>query len=118
MPPAQAAGLIKSSELVEGMSSAREHLRELSKYLREELKNMGLNTLTSSTQIIPIVIGDEKKTMLACSLMRDRNIYTPAVIWPATSRGQGRLRVSLISNHTKDDVDQLLSNISEVVRQI
>lgn len=118
MPPALAVGLIKSVDLVESAEKEREGLKNISIYFRQKAKVLGFNTMSSTTQIIPIHVGDEKKTMIFAQKMRERKIHTPAVIWPATPRGAGRLRISLIATHTIEDIDKLLENLSEVGMEI
>lgn len=114
MPPAQAAALVVATKEVEGAVEERKHLKDISAYLRGEVKKQGFSTLGSTTQIVPIVIGGEKETMQLSQLLRKKQIEAPAVIWPATPRNQGRLRVSLISHHTKEDVDRLIGALKEV----
>jgi len=57
--------------------------------------------------IIPIIIGDETKTVDAATKLRERNIFVPAIRYPTVARGKARLRVTLTAAHSSEDVTQL-----------
>jgi 8-amino-7-oxononanoate synthase len=58
--------------------------------------------------IIPILIGDEKKTVEAAAALREQEIFIPAIRYPTVARGKARLRVTLTAKHSSKDVSQLI----------
>jgi 8-amino-7-oxononanoate synthase len=60
-----------------------------------------------SGAIIPILIGDEKKTVAAAEKLRAQNIFIPAIRHPTVARGKARLRVTLTAAHSSGDISQL-----------
>ncbi len=58
--------------------------------------------------IIPLIIGDEAKTVELASKLRGQNIFIPAIRYPTVARGAARLRVTLTAAHTTEDVSELL----------
>ncbi|MBA4150250.1 MAG: 8-amino-7-oxononanoate synthase [Verrucomicrobia bacterium] len=64
--------------------------------------------------IIPIIIGDETKTLEAAAALRERGIFVPAVRYPTVARGVARLRVTLTAAHSNDDVTRLLAALKEL----
>ncbi len=64
--------------------------------------------------ILPVIIGDEARTMEAASALRDQGLFIPAIRFPTVARGRARLRVTLTANHTADDVTALNSALADL----
>jgi 7-keto-8-aminopelargonate synthetase-like enzyme len=58
--------------------------------------------------IIPLIVGDENKTVQAAAKLREHGIFVPAIRYPTVARGQARLRVTLTASHSSEDVSQLV----------
>lgn len=107
-------GLTKAVEIVEKETWRREKLLENAKYLREKLRENGFNCLDSETQIIPVLIGDEKKAIKVTELLLEKGIFIPTARWPAVSKGQARLRITVSCEHTKEQIDILISELEKL----
>ena len=59
--------------------------------------------------IVPIMVGDEKKTVEVAAALRERGIFVPAIRYPTVARGKARLRVTVTAAHMAKDVSQLAS---------
>jgi len=62
---------------------------------------------TSTSAIIPFIIGDEAKAVELASKLREQNIFIPAIRYPTVARGSARLRVTLTAAHTPENVTEL-----------
>ncbi|MCX6718453.1 MAG: aminotransferase class I/II-fold pyridoxal phosphate-dependent enzyme [Candidatus Staskawiczbacteria bacterium] len=111
-------GLIKAIEIAEKEPWRRKKLLENAEYLRGKLKELNFNTGASNTQIMPIIIGDEKKAMQASNLLLERNIFIPAARWPAVPQKQARLRTTLTCDHTFEQIDYLVDTLVEIRKKI
>ncbi len=118
IPPAIAAGIIEAIEIVATEPQRREKLWKNVHYFKEHLHQNGFNTLGSETQIIPIFIGDEKKAVKVARRLLELGFFTPCVRWPAVSHGQSRLRLTLMSEHTKEQIDSLVKALIQVRTEI
>lgn len=116
--PPVVCGLIESIKIVEKEAWRREKLLENSEYLRFNLKKSGFNTLASATQIIPILIGDEKKAVRASELLFKRGIFIPAARWPAVPRRAARLRIAVMAEHSREQIDKLLEIMIKIKKEI
>jgi len=67
--------------------------------------------------IVPILIGDEKKTVEAAATLRERGIFVPAIRYPTVARGAARLRVTLTAANTADEVNQLAVALEQIINQ-
>ena len=114
MTPATAGAALGAITVAESEPKWREKLLENSNYLREGFKKIGYNTLNSQTQIIPILIGEDKKAIEFSRKLFEKNIYGPAVRWPAVEKGRARIRIAVMAGHTKEQIDYLLKTCEEI----
>lgn len=118
MLPASSAALIEGLKVIQEEPELKTKLIDNSEYLRNGFKNLGFNTLNSSTQIIPILIGEEKKAMQFTKELFLKNIFGPSVRWPAVERGQSRIRFTVMSTHTREQLDYLLEACSSIGKEL
>jgi 8-amino-7-oxononanoate synthase len=90
-------------------------LHDISSYMREGLKKLGVDIIESQTPIIPIYTYEDEKTFIACKLLLERGVYVNPVISPATPPGQSLLRTSYTATHTREQMDHAMRSIKEVL---
>ncbi|QDQ25967.1 aminotransferase class I/II-fold pyridoxal phosphate-dependent enzyme [Chitinimonas arctica] len=113
IPAGVAAGLIRSVELMEQEPERLAKLWANIRYLRSALQAAGFNTEHSESAVIPIVIGDEQKTMAMGRSVRQRGLFCQTVVFPGVAVGDARLRISVLSTHTQEDLDQAIAIFTE-----
>jgi 7-keto-8-aminopelargonate synthetase-like enzyme len=59
------------------------------------------------TQILPIVLGDDGRAVAASRALLDRGLFVQAIRPPTVPEGTARLRLTLSSAHTRDEVSAL-----------
>jgi 8-amino-7-oxononanoate synthase len=112
--PVSTAAIIAGLDVVQEEPNLRARLIQNGDKLRSGLKRLGFNTLTSVTQIIPILFGSDSKAIAASKLFFEAGIIAPNVRWPAVPRNSSRIRLVVMSQHTPEQIDRLL-NVSESV---
>ena len=65
--------------------------------------------INSDTQVIPIIIGDEKKTMDFGKYLFDNGIYAQPIRYPTVPKNQARLRISVTAWLSTNEIDYALS---------
>ncbi len=115
--PAAAAAATAAIELTQ---SAEGETRRKDLWLLIELLNSKLKIKNSKPEsaIIPLILGDEAKTLAAAAQLREQNIFVPAIRYPTVARGAARLRISLTAAHTSADVSELLNALADLKFQI
>ncbi len=113
--PASVACARKSLEILKREPERVENLRNISNYMRNGLKNLGVDLIEAETPIIPIYVYDDKKAFIACKMLLERGVYVNPVVSPATPVGQALLRTSYTSTHTKEQMDEAMTKIKEVL---
>ena len=94
-PPAVAAALDAALALIETDSSSRDRLRHLANLLRNLLNQAGIDTGRSTSQIIPVIIGDNERTCRISAELQQHGFDVRAIRSPAVPPGTARLRISV-----------------------
>ncbi len=68
------------------------------------LKSSGFNTMDSTTHIVPVLIGDPKKTVSLSSFLKSFGIEVPPIRKPTVPQNTERLRFSLNLDVTTSDL--------------
>ena len=111
LPPSVLAASIKSLEIIKSNKSLIKKPLESAIFFS---KIVGLETPVSP--IVPIVLGDENKT-LNLSRYLNRNGYLVGAIRPPTvPKGTSRLRVAFNSSHTKFQIKNLANLIKNKLK--
>lgn len=118
LPPSVLAANLAAVRFVRGNPSYGSQLLKISNNLREYLKSLGFNTLKSSSQIIPIILGDSKRTLMAQDFLSNIGIFVAAIREPTVPKNSARLRVSLRSDLTVDELEFIKQSFFSLAGQI
>ncbi len=108
LPPSVLGAIDAAMDLMPAMDREREELFKMADHLRNALQGLGFNTSTSSTHIIPIVIGDEEKTMALSGWLEDNGILAVTFRYPSVTRGDSRIRLTLSAAHKWEHIELLI----------
>jgi 8-amino-7-oxononanoate synthase len=116
LPPSVVAAALEALRILESKPTlGRELLRRASTF-RERLQKAGFNTGNSASQIIPIIIGENKKALLLAERLRKQNILATAIRPPSVPEGTARIRLSVTLAHSESDLEQAAEQIIEAAR--
>ncbi len=114
LPASNVATVRKALEIIRGEPERRAQLWDNTDYMMKNFQQIGYDTGESSTPIIPLVIGDEKKTFLIWKDLMKAGVYTNPVITPAVPRERSLLRTSYMATHTRDQLDFCLDKFLKI----
>jgi 8-amino-7-oxononanoate synthase len=109
LPPPVLGAADAVLELLPQMQNARDHLQRQVMRLRDALQKQGWNCGESTTQIMPVIIGEEQATLDLANALRENGILTLAVRPPTVPREMSRLRLSLSAAHSAEDINRLIA---------
>jgi 8-amino-7-oxononanoate synthase len=112
MPPYIAGQIRAALALARGAEAERLHLRAIAGMLREEIAAAGLRFGTSSTQIVPVMLGTNEAALDVASQLQRDGFAVKAIRPPTVPAGTARIRISLTSTITVDDIHRLGAAIS------
>lgn len=108
IPPPAVAAVSKALELIIDGDELRKSVMKNAKHLKSGLNELGFNTGSSVTPIIPVIIGEAMKTFVFWKELFKAGVYTNPVRAPAVPVGKELLRTSLMATHTEDDINEAL----------
>ena len=112
--PASTAAVLASLDIMENEPELIEKLWANTDRMRKGVQDMGYNTGTSCTPIIPLIIGDNDKVIKMRKMLFDRGLFVNPVVSPAVPPNQTLIRLSLMATHTFEQIDFALNNLYEV----
>lgn len=109
IPPVAVITAKACFEVIENEPELTAQLQKNMKHFREGLQEMGYNTGDSETAIVPIMVGDEERTLQLCKKINEEGIFICPILFPAVPRGTNRLRAHVLATHTADDIEKALT---------
>ncbi|HLU10702.1 MAG TPA: aminotransferase class I/II-fold pyridoxal phosphate-dependent enzyme, partial [Oceanobacillus sp.] len=103
-----AAAALKALDIMETEPELVETLWDNAEYMRKGLIEMGYDTGKSNTPVIPILIRDDFRTVMAWHALISEGVYTNPVVPPGVPPGSSLLRTSYMASHTKEHLDRAL----------
>ncbi|MFC1768224.1 aminotransferase class I/II-fold pyridoxal phosphate-dependent enzyme, partial [Nanoarchaeota archaeon] len=119
LPPPCLASASKAIDIIIRDGKRRQRLRQNIHYFLEGIQSLGFDTLKSKdTAIIPVVIGDDKKTFEFAKIANQMGVFVCPIVYPAVPRNKGRLRCCVMANHTKQDLDTIFNVFWKVGKKL
>lgn len=116
MSPAVAAAAIAAIDIITNESSdLRKTLWENVEYIKTGFKELGLNVMDSDSAIIPVLIGSDEMAIKISRELYNKGIFAPCVRWPVVPKGESRIRFTVTSDHTKEQIDILIQKLREIL---
>jgi len=118
IPAGNVAAVLAALDIMEHEPERIQKLWHNTDKMRGGLKSLGFNTGASTTPVIPIVIGDDMKTIMAWNALFQAGIYTNTVLPPAVPPNKSLLRTSYMATHTDEQLDRVLEIFAKVGKEI
>lgn len=103
-PPPAVAGALAALDVLAGGERLVQRLAANADALRDELEREGFDVSGSSTQIVPLVIGDAELSMRICEQAIERGVFAQAIRPPTVPEGTSRLRLAVMATHTREEL--------------
>lgn len=118
IPPANAAAALAALKIMREEPERVQRLTVVAERMRQQLSGLGFNIGRSTTPIIPIIIGDDTKTLLTWKLLFENGVFVNPVLSPAVPPGQQLLRTSYMATHTDEQLDHVIEIYAMVGKQM
>jgi glycine C-acetyltransferase/8-amino-7-oxononanoate synthase len=118
-PPPPAVGAARAAlGVLEAEPERVERLAANARALREALAAEGLIAGASSTQIVPIMVGEAEPTMDLCERALERGVFAQGIRPPTVPEGSSRLRFTVMATHEPEELRQAAHQVGEAAREI
>lgn len=108
LPPAVIGALDAALELIPVMEKERANVYQKISLFKKEISEIGFETGASNSQIIPVIIGDEKETLALSQELENKGFLATAIRPPTVSVGSSRIRITITAKHQTKDINKLI----------
>ncbi len=122
-PPSVAATCIAAFDILENEPERIDRLWANTRYFKQQLEHAGFDiggrsTPASETPIIPILIGDGRKTMDFSRALFAEGLMATGIAFPTVPEGKARVRTIMTSEHTRGQLDQALDILTGTAKKM
>jgi len=114
LPPAVAEATRVSLKIATKENWRRDKLNKLISHFKSGVQQLGLDLMTSSSAIQPLLIGDSYKALRISNALLAKGFLVSAIRPPTVPRHSARLRITFSALHEEKHVDRLLCALSEL----
>jgi glycine C-acetyltransferase len=117
LAPAITAGVLAALRIAQREPQLRDRLWANVAHFRELLSAAGVDVAESTSQIIPIMIRQDRKILGIAQKLQRAGLYLQPIIYPAVAKHRSRFRVSISANHTTAELDQAAAILVDILRE-
>ena len=118
IPPANAAAARAALQVMIEEPERIARLHQVAEKMRIGFQQLGFDTGTSCTPVIPIIVGDLDRTIMTWHLLFNAGVFVNPVLSPGVPPGHELLRTSYMATHTDEQLDRVLSIFEQVGKQV
>lgn len=110
------SALAALSKVIKG--NLQQRLFDNVEFVFRRLSQCGFKLKDSNSQIIPIIIGQEKKALEFSNQLLDNGVFVQAVRFPTVKKGSARLRMSLTALNGKNQLRSAIDTFKMVGKRL
>ena len=116
LPPAVLGAMDAALDLIPRLGAERAHVAALAAELRARLQGAGLDMGASTTQIVPLILGEEARALAVAAALEAQGFLGIAIRPPTVPAGSSRIRFALSGAHRGEDVAALADTVIRLAR--
>lgn len=114
--PLMAAGVREALRMIADEPERRERLESLKNFAGEQLRAR-LDVKPSGSQILPVMIGDNSRSLRIAERMRTAGFDIRAIRPPTVPEGTARLRISITLNVGEGEIAEMVERLCTVIEE-
>jgi 8-amino-7-oxononanoate synthase len=111
LPPAVLGAIDAALDLLPSLEAERQRLLAMAEKVRHAFRGAGIDVGTSSTQIIPAIVGSDERALSMAGELETKGILGVAVRPPSVPQGASRIRFALSAAHSDRDIERLIRTV-------
>jgi 8-amino-7-oxononanoate synthase len=117
--PASIAAALAALDIIDTEPDRVARLHSNAQRAFAQAQSLGLDTGSAEgTPILPIIVGDTQKAVLAAVTLLQEGINVNAITYPSVPAGEERLRLFISSEHTAEQIDHTLAAVAGVLDRL
>jgi 8-amino-7-oxononanoate synthase len=118
MAPPSVGACLGALDVMESEPEHRERLWRIVNRMHTEYRRLGFDTGSSTTPVIPIVLGDEMLVFEFWRRLLEAGVFVNPVRPPAVPQGRALLRTSYMATHTDEQMEFVLETFGKIGREL
>jgi glycine C-acetyltransferase/8-amino-7-oxononanoate synthase len=115
LPPPAVAAAMAALELLGEQPRRVEKLQRNAAVLRDSLAAQGLPVPPTTTQIVPVIVGDPGEAVRASERALEKGVFAQAIRPPTVPAGSSRLRLTVMASHTRSELREAAHLLAKCV---
>jgi glycine C-acetyltransferase len=118
LPAPVVAGLIEVFKILSTDLSLHAALWENIRYLKAGLAGLGFDLGNTASAIVPVIVRDEGRCKALLRGLMEAGIFANFVAYPAVPKRRCRLRLGVMAQHTREDLDYTMGTFAALGRRL
>lgn len=118
IPPSNTAAALAALDVMRQEPERVDRVNEIGARMCRDLSNLGFDTGTSCTPVVPVIIGEDMRAIMFWKMLFEAGVYVNVVVSPAVPPGRQLLRTSYMATHTDEQLDKVLSIFEQAGKQL
>jgi 8-amino-7-oxononanoate synthase len=118
MPPSAVAAVLKSLEIIKREPERRQRLWAIAQKMKKGFEDMGYNTGSTQSPIIPILVGEDAKAFIMSKELGEEGVFATPIVSPAVPPGMALIRTSYTATHTDEQLDIVLDKFYKIGKKL
>jgi glycine C-acetyltransferase len=122
-PPSVAATCIAAFDILQNEPERIDRLWANTAWFKQQLRTIGFDiggrtTPASETPIIPLILGDGRKTMEFSRELFTQGLMATGIAFPTVPEGKARVRLIMTSEHTRPQLERALEILTSTAKRM
>lgn len=109
---------LEAVAMLESSEELVERLWANASLMKQEMHNLGFDIGSSSTPIIPVMLGEAKLAQAFSRALFEKGVFAMAIGYPTVAQGKARIRVMNSAAHSQADLEEALSAFEQVGKSL
>jgi 8-amino-7-oxononanoate synthase len=118
LPPAQTAAANEAFKIILDEPWRVKKLRQNGELFISGLKSAGLDTLLTTTAIVPVLCGSDELAFTMTREVQHHDVFVLPVVSPAVAEGLSRLRATVTAAHESSEIERAIDVIATAGKKI
>lgn len=116
LPPSSAAAALEALNVIKDERWRIESLATNTTRFISGLQRNGIDTLLSTTAIVPVVLGDNDRAHRCARACQQDGLFVQCIPSPVVPKGTERLRCIITAIHSEAEIDRCIATITSAVK--
>jgi len=116
--PAQIAAAAAAVEVIAAAPGMVTELSRRSTRYRGLLTDLGFDTLSSETPVLPVICRSAEQAQAMARLCQQDGLFVQPIVYPAVPKALPRLRTIVNLSHSDEDIDHAATTIARAGRRV